>query len=173
MDSGGDLRPPVTFANGDGSRRSIARWHSTHSTCRSSRAWACWPAASRTTSTNILVGIFGNAGLALSDLPEDSPARESVQDIEQASNRSADLCRLRQIILNLVVNGSEAIGEDDGLVTVRTGVTATDDGSSRVFLEVVDTGCGMDEDTQGRMFAPYFHSRVIPVSAAPAHNSRM
>lgn len=42
---------------------------------------------------NLLVAILGNASLALSDLPSDSPARESVEQIELASRRAADLAR--------------------------------------------------------------------------------
>lgn len=40
---------------------------------------------------NLLVGVLGNASLALMDLPEDSPARESVLGIELAARRAADL----------------------------------------------------------------------------------
>ena len=42
---------------------------------------------------NLLVGILGNAGLALRELPENSPARESILAIETAAHRAADLSR--------------------------------------------------------------------------------
>ena len=42
---------------------------------------------------NLLVGILGNASLALLDLPEDSPARQSVVDIERAGQRAGELAR--------------------------------------------------------------------------------
>jgi len=42
---------------------------------------------------NLLVAIMGNAGLALLDLPEDSPARTSIIDVEIASRRAGELAR--------------------------------------------------------------------------------
>jgi signal transduction histidine kinase/ActR/RegA family two-component response regulator len=42
---------------------------------------------------NLLVAIMGNAGLALLDLPEDSPARASIMDVEIASRRAGELAR--------------------------------------------------------------------------------
>ncbi|MFN8579533.1 MAG: ATP-binding protein [Gemmatimonadaceae bacterium] len=42
---------------------------------------------------NLLVGVLGNAGIALEELPEDSPAREYVKDIESGAWRAADLVR--------------------------------------------------------------------------------
>jgi signal transduction histidine kinase len=42
---------------------------------------------------NLLVAIMGNAGLALLDLPEDSPARASIIDVEVASRRAGELAR--------------------------------------------------------------------------------
>jgi PAS domain S-box-containing protein len=42
---------------------------------------------------NILMTILGNAGLALQDLPENSPHRTYLTAIEQASRRAANLCR--------------------------------------------------------------------------------
>ncbi len=42
---------------------------------------------------NLLVGILGNAGLALQDLPEDSPIRQTIRDIESSALRAAELTR--------------------------------------------------------------------------------
>jgi signal transduction histidine kinase/FixJ family two-component response regulator len=42
---------------------------------------------------NLLVAIMGNAGLALLDLPDDSPARASIADIEIAGRRAGELAR--------------------------------------------------------------------------------
>jgi two-component system cell cycle sensor histidine kinase/response regulator CckA len=74
--------------------------------------------------------------------------------------------------MNLIINASEAIGEETGGVILRTGVLECDDvylGNSRleekpqpgrfVFIEVSDTGCGMDEDTQHRLFDPFFTTK--------------
>ena len=67
--------------------------------------------------------------------------------------------------MNLVTNASEAIGERDGVITIRTGrVTAGPDSSpgsagESVQLEIPDTGCGMTLDAQARVFDPFFTTK--------------
>jgi signal transduction histidine kinase len=70
----------------------------------------------------------------------------------------ADVTKIRQVALNLIANGAEAIGAADGVVTVRTGVeeTATE---TYVFLEVQDNGCGMEEEAKSHIFDPFFTSK--------------
>jgi PAS domain S-box-containing protein len=67
----------------------------------------------------------------------------------------ADANQLQQVILNLVSNAAEAIGEESGVIRIRTGV----DASHRVYLEVRDTGCGMDSETRSRIFDPFFTTK--------------
>jgi PAS domain S-box-containing protein len=84
----------------------------------------------------------------------------------------ADASQLRQVVMNLVLNAAEAIGDADGAVTVTTG--AVEVGRERlrgallgdampegrcVVLEVADTGCGMDAVTQRRIFEPFFTTK--------------
>jgi len=84
----------------------------------------------------------------------------------------ADPAQLRQVAMNLITNAAEAIGDDEGAVTVRTGRTylhpgridgahPTEElpGGDYVFLEVADTGCGMDDDARHRMFEPFFSTK--------------
>ena len=84
----------------------------------------------------------------------------------------ADAAQMRQVVLNLVTNASEAIGAQGGMVTVRTGTVQTptvDPGRAYfeagltegpfVYVEVSDTGCGMDSETQGRIFDPFFTTK--------------
>ena len=84
----------------------------------------------------------------------------------------ADARQMQQVVLNLIINASEAIGEETGVVSLRTGVDECDDvylGNSRLeekpppgrfaFIEVSDTGCGMDEETQHRLFDPFFSTK--------------
>jgi PAS domain S-box-containing protein len=63
----------------------------------------------------------------------------------------ADAAQIRQIVMNLITNASEAIEGADGEIRVAT----SKEGDS-VRLEVSDTGCGMDRETQGRIFDPFF-----------------
>jgi len=80
--------------------------------------------------------------------------------------------QLRQVIMNLITNASEAIGDQNGTVWVRTGTIQADRAYLRttnlgdnlpegpyVYLEVADTGCGMDEETRGRIFEPFFTTK--------------
>jgi PAS domain S-box-containing protein len=76
----------------------------------------------------------------------------------------ADVAQIQQLIMNLVINGAEAIGDAAGTVTIRTGVARRDAGGEAesgnyVFLEVEDTGCGMDQTTRERIFDPFFTTK--------------
>jgi len=83
-----------------------------------------------------------------------------------------DPTRLRQVVMNLVVNAGEAIQDREGHVTVRTGVLEADTETLRspyiasdvpagryVAIEVVDDGSGMDEDVLRRLFDPFFSTK--------------
>lgn len=84
----------------------------------------------------------------------------------------ADATQLRQIIMNLVINASEALGEKGGRITLSTGVQACArsylDGAvlgsglpegRYAFLACADTGCGMDAETLARVFDPFFTTK--------------
>lgn len=177
---------------------------------------------------NLLATIVGNTGLALLDLPKDSPAVESLQQIEVAAQRAADLTRqllayagkgkilvqpvslntlvaemiqllqavipknvtlrvklapslplingdatqMRQVIMNLTINAAEAIGKGSGIVSLTTGVQWADTAylkeiaqacdlpeGTYVYLEVADTGSGMDAHIRARIFEPFFTTK--------------
>ena len=83
----------------------------------------------------------------------------------------ADPSQLRQIVVNLVGNASEALGEGGGEIVLSTGVdalTAEDlptylgqdlEPGRFVFLQVRDTGSGMDQETQEKIFDPFFTTK--------------
>ena len=83
----------------------------------------------------------------------------------------ADATQIHQIILNLVINASEALGEDSGVIAISTDTIrcsgtecATLGGDELpeglyVHLEVSDTGCGMDEQTLAKIFDPFFTTK--------------
>ena len=84
----------------------------------------------------------------------------------------ADVGQLQQVVMNLITNASEAIGEMNGVLTLSTGVEAYDEvylQQSRieekplagrfVYLEISDTGCGMDEKTLSLLFDPFFTTK--------------
>ncbi|MFP4030451.1 MAG: ATP-binding protein [Desulfococcaceae bacterium] len=177
---------------------------------------------------NLLQSVMGNIELALMDLPPDSPATESIFQIESAARRLADLTnqllayagrgkfntgpvnladltaetagllrtllgkratlkmepgdeppvvhadstQMRQVLMNLITNASEAIGEEEGTITIRTGVSPPADippdeaelgaplsPGRYAWVEVADTGSGMDAETRSRMFDPFFSTK--------------
>ena len=92
------------------------------------------------------------------DLQEDIPPVE------------ADPGQVRQIVMNLILNASEAIGDWPGKITVQTQTRDVDAAMIEQFrldlaagtyvcLEVEDTGSGMDEATKARIFEPFFTTK--------------
>jgi two-component system CheB/CheR fusion protein len=86
----------------------------------------------------------------------------------------ADPAQMQQVVMNLVINGFEAIGEAGGRVLVGTGrLTVTREQlpdllanqkaepGEYVYLEVRDTGSGMDEQTRSRIFDPFYTTRFM------------
>ena len=91
---------------------------------------------------------------------------------EQDLPVEADAAQLRQVVMNLVTNASEALGDESGVITIRTGRLTGDatyfedlqigndlGAGQYVFLEVSDTGCGMDKETLARLFDPFFTTK--------------
>jgi len=83
-----------------------------------------------------------------------------------------DRNQLQQLVMNLIINGAEAIGEGSGTVVVRTGTHRIDDldvhlavdgtiikPGAYVYLEVRDDGCGMDAVTATKIFEPFFTTK--------------
>jgi CheY-like chemotaxis protein len=116
----------------------------------------------------------------------------------------ADRVQVQQVFMNLVLNAVEAIGAESGQISIKTGLRAIDQPylqrnpataelspGKYIYLEVSDTGCGMDPDTKARIFDPFFttkflgrglglaavhgivhaHKGAIAVSSAPGNGS--
>lgn len=84
----------------------------------------------------------------------------------------ADPTQIRQIVMNLITNASEAIGEKNGIIQINTGTefcdknylknTFFDDNlkdGEYVFIEVVDNGSGMNKETINKIFDPFFTTK--------------
>jgi two-component system cell cycle sensor histidine kinase/response regulator CckA len=183
---------------------------------------------------NLLHVVLGNADIALSNLPAESPAREALEEVVRATLRAADLTRqllaysgkgavvvrhldlssevrematllrtaiskqatliwelasdlpainadptqIRQIVMNLITNASDALEEEGGTITLRTGVVRLSELEGQrfsrpvegdepvgrhddrfVFLEIGDNGSGMTPDTLSRIFDPFFSTK--------------
>lgn len=177
---------------------------------------------------NLLTGVVGNAGLALRQVPPNSPIAQRLQQIDAAARQASDLCnqmltyagkghvtvesadlsmlvrdttqllrlsiskkaslemrlaqdlpmvkidaaQIRQVVMNLVLNASDALGGNPGKITVVTGCIEVDASTldtsdlapdlaegTYVFLEVTDTGSGMTTDTLARIYDPFFTTK--------------
>lgn len=84
----------------------------------------------------------------------------------------ADPTQLRQLVMNLVINASEAIGQASGTITLTTDVCRIDapfldeallagehGPGEYIMLKVADTGGGMDAATAARIFDPFFTTK--------------
>jgi len=86
----------------------------------------------------------------------------------------ADESQLQQVIMNLVINASDAIADKNGVISISTGVIHADasyfsDGAVEVgadlpdgryvFLEVTDSGCGMEDAVLAKLFEPFFTTK--------------
>ncbi len=91
---------------------------------------------------------------------------------ENLPNVMADHTQMRQILMNLVINASDAIGDRTGDIILTTGTVEADAALLRraehgaathpgtyVYLEVKDSGCGMNEETRARIFDPFFTTK--------------
>ncbi len=85
----------------------------------------------------------------------------------------ADGTQIQQLVMNLVINGAEAIGDQNGSVRITTARQTVDQAwlgtlemageiapGEYVHIEVQDTGCGMDDETRKRIFDPFFTTKI-------------
>jgi PAS domain S-box-containing protein len=94
---------------------------------------------------------------------------ELVPDLPRVQS---DPSQMQQVFMNLALNAAEAIGSAAGVISIATGEIILDDADVTdelqgwpvspghcVFLDVRDTGCGMDETTKARIFDPFFTTK--------------
>ncbi|MCB9640719.1 MAG: PAS domain S-box protein [Myxococcales bacterium] len=84
----------------------------------------------------------------------------------------ADASQIRQVVMNLVINASEAIGDKSGVIAISTGIMFCDKPylsetyldedlpeGPYVYIEVSDNGSGMTPTTQAKIFDPFFTTK--------------
>ena len=136
---------------------------------------------------NQMLAYSGRGRFALDRIDIRKFAQDTVSTIEQTFSKDillnfhittrsvlveADTNQLRQIIMNLIMNASEAIGEQPGGISIaieskECSRTYLDSGvgdkglphGRYVSLEISDTGCGMDATTMIKAFDPFFSTK--------------
>jgi two-component system, cell cycle sensor histidine kinase and response regulator CckA len=117
--------------------------------------------------------VTGIAGLIRSSIPKTVQLRFDLA--RELPAIDADPEQIQQLLMNLVINGAEAIGEgNDGTVSVTTKSQEVDEEYARqnfaagavrpgtyVSLRVEDTGCGMDAETTAKIFDPFFTTKFM------------
>ena len=109
------------------------------------------------------------------ELLRTSLSRKIEIDLQLAADLPAvlgDATQMRQIAMNLLINAGEAIGDSKGTISVVTGVirpaaewfadaqvVPETPEEEYVFLEVRDSGCGMNAETLARVFEPFFTTK--------------
>jgi len=137
--------------------------------------------------TNQMLAYSGKGRFVVAPVDLTAQVREMGRLLETAASKSVtleydlderipavegDRGQLAQIIMNLITNASEAVGDGCGVITLRTGAMKADRDylsntylhdrlaeGSYVYVEVTDTGCGMDEETLNRLFDPFFTTK--------------
>ncbi|NVN89820.1 MAG: transporter substrate-binding domain-containing protein [Desulfuromonadales bacterium] len=137
--------------------------------------------------TNMMLAYSGKGSFVIKELNLSELVEENAAMLSTAIPKSValDLCldhalppvmadagQLQQVVMNLITNASEAIGTDTGVITLSTGVKEFDQSTldesrledklpagSYVWLEVRDSGCGMDEQTLQKLFDPFFTTK--------------
>ncbi len=71
-----------------------------------------------------------------------------------------DPVHLDQVVTNLVLNARDALG-DTGRISVGTRDVSTPEGDAGILISVSDTGHGMDEETLGKAFEPFFSTKEV------------
>ncbi|MBK5301462.1 MULTISPECIES: ATP-binding protein [Gammaproteobacteria] len=64
--------------------------------------------------------------------------------------------QINQVIMNLIVNASQAIGPERGTITLRTGLEG-----ETVSIEIVDTGIGIEPDNLQKIFDPFYTTKPV------------
>lgn len=111
----------------------------------------------------------------MSQILEVSVSKKAAMRLNLADNLplfEGDATQIRQIIMNLVINASDAIGDGTGIIAITTGtMNCTQAYLSKVWLhdkleegvyvyfEITDTGCGMDRETVAKIFDPFFTTK--------------
>jgi PAS domain S-box-containing protein len=111
----------------------------------------------------------------MAHLLEISISKKVILNLNLAENIpaiEADATQIGQVIMNLITNASEAIGESSGVISLSTGAMECDRDDMKdmylaenlekgvfVYIEISDSGAGMNAETISKIFDPFFTTK--------------
>ena len=113
----------------------------------------------------------------MSRLLETAASRKAILEYDLADDLPSiegDTAQISQVAMNLIGNASEALEDKTGRIAIRTGAVDADSAylartfpgnalrkGTYVYLEVADTGCGIDAEAHERIFDPFFSTKFM------------
>jgi len=138
--------------------------------------------------SNQLLAFAGRGRMVLAHLDFASIVKETARLLERALHRSivvryslaenlpgieGDSTQIRQVVMNLITNAADAIGDKSGTITIATGMVECDERyleqvsfsgdltvGRYVSIEVSDTGCGIPHEIRDKIFDPFFTTKA-------------
>ncbi|WP_439900144.1 ATP-binding protein [Pseudomonas svalbardensis] len=102
---------------------------------------------------NLQQGIESTLNIVANELKYKADVLKEYQDLPDIECLPS---QINQVIMNLIVNASQAIGPERGTITLRTGLEA-----ETVWIEVADTGAGIAPDCLQKIFDPFFTTKPV------------
>ncbi len=108
------------------------------------------------TKANVDQALQSSIRIAQPHLTQNSELLIEIQDVP---NVACNQARLSQICLNLIINAAHSLPDSrENQITIRCSRAPRDEG---VLIEIEDTGCGMNADTQRRLFEPFYTTKAV------------
>ena len=96
------------------------------------------------------------ASVKWESLEEDNEIKFNIiKSLKSENNINCNLRELREVILNIMLNAVDSM-DNGGDLSIRTY-----DKDDKVIIEIEDTGIGMDEETVGNIFDPFFSTKKL------------
>jgi signal transduction histidine kinase/PAS domain-containing protein len=112
-----------------------------------------------------------NEGIMEDDININSIIKNSLHLVENRIRRRAkiklilaedlpilkgNIQKLEQVVVNMLINASQAIEGNNGLITIETGI---DDNDAEVFIKIIDNGRGIEEKNKKYIFDPFYTTK--------------